>query len=72
MPVTVHAHDLPPNAGATTCAVDGARTVAEAVGLARLSLRTGVIILVNGRLASWETTLQDGDVIELLPAVGGG
>lgn len=38
----------------------------------RLPLRAAVMILVNGRLAGWETTLQDGDLVELLPAVGGG
>lgn len=68
--VTIHAPT--PSQAAASAAVEGARTVAEAVGMLRLSLRMVVIILVNGRLAGWETMLQDGDVIELLPAVGGG
>ncbi len=72
MSVVVKSHALIPAPAVTSAAVDGARTVAEAVGMLRLSLRTGVMILVNGRLASWETALQDDDVIELLPAVGGG
>jgi molybdopterin converting factor small subunit len=42
---------------------------AEAVGLAR---RTGLVILVNGRLADWKTALVDGDTVEFIPALGGG
>jgi sulfur carrier protein ThiS len=32
----------------------------------------GLAILVNGRLANWRTELQDGDVVRLLRAPGGG
>lgn len=72
MSITVQAHELTPTIGDASLTVDGARTVAEAVGMLRLPLRTAVIILVNGRLASWETPLRDGDLVELLPALSGG
>jgi molybdopterin converting factor small subunit len=49
-----------------------ATTVAEAAEAAGLTRRTGLVILVNGRLAEWRTQLVDGDVIEFMPALGGG
>jgi molybdopterin converting factor small subunit len=30
------------------------------------------VILVNGRLAEWHTALAEGDVVEFMPALGGG
>ena len=49
-----------------------ATTVAEAAEAAGLGRRTGLVILVNGRLAEWQTALSDGDTVEFLPALGGG
>ena len=49
-----------------------AATVAEAAEQAGLQTRTGLVILVNGRLAEWMTPLADGDVVEFMPALGGG
>ena len=31
-----------------------------------------LILLVNGRMAHWQTPLTDGDVLKLVPAIGGG
>jgi sulfur carrier protein ThiS len=49
-----------------------ARTVGEAVGQIDLPQTMGLVMLVNGRLAHWQTELQDGDVLQLLPVIGGG
>jgi sulfur carrier protein ThiS len=49
-----------------------ARTVGEAVSQLDLPQSMGLVMLVNGRLAHWQTELQDGDVLQLLPVIGGG
>lgn len=49
-----------------------ARSVAEAAQAIGLAPRTGLVILVNGRLADWYTPLAEGDVVEFMPALGGG
>jgi hypothetical protein len=40
----------------------------------RLDLPTaiGKIMLVNGRLANWDTPLQPGDVLQIVATAGGG
>jgi len=42
--------------------------------IARLSIPddTGLAILVNGRLAHWQTPLHNGDVVQLIPQISGG
>ncbi len=72
MSIIVKTFELTPASSGASFMVDGARTVAEAVGMLRLSVRAGVMVLVNGRLGGWDAALHDGDVVELLPAVGGG
>jgi sulfur carrier protein ThiS len=47
-------------------------TVGDVIERLRLPRATGLVILVNGRLAHWGTELRDGDTVELLPVVGGG
>ena len=47
-------------------------TVGDAVSRLTLARHQGLVILVNGRLAGWPTALHDGDVVRLLPALGGG
>ena len=49
-----------------------AATVAEAAERADIARRTGLVILVNGRIGDWQMALADGDVVEFLPALGGG
>jgi molybdopterin converting factor small subunit len=70
--VTLHAEDLLPGEATAVLAFDGPCTVGEAAQRLPLSRSTGLIILVNGKLAQWETALHDGDVVELIPALGGG
>ena len=45
---------------------DGDHSPSMAAGLGEL------ILLVNGRMAHWQTPLSDGDVLKLVPAIGGG
>jgi sulfur carrier protein ThiS len=49
-----------------------ASTVGEAVSQYDLSAAGEVLLLVNGRLAHWNTVLNEGDVLKLVPAIGGG
>jgi len=48
------------------------RTAGEAIERLRLPRDTSLVIMVNGRLADWSTQLHDGDVLQLVPAIGGG
>jgi len=48
------------------------RSVAEAVEQLALPESAAVAMLVNGRVAHWETRLHDGDVLTLLPVISGG
>jgi molybdopterin converting factor small subunit len=68
MTVTIHAEELLPASEVRL----KAETVAEAAERAGLQPRTGLVILVNGRLAEWMTPLAEGDVVEFMPALGGG
>ena len=70
--VTIHAEDLLPEGASPALILDGPCHVGEAVKRLPLPRFTGLMILVNGKLAGWETVLQDGDEIELIPALGGG
>lgn len=49
-----------------------ARTVGEAVAQLPMPPDMGLVMMVNGRLAHWNTELKDGDVLRLAPVVGGG
>ncbi|NOX62021.1 MAG: MoaD/ThiS family protein [Chloroflexi bacterium] len=52
--------------------IDNARTVGEAVAHLDLPEEMGLVILVNGKLAHWDTPLSDGDEIQLTPVISGG
>lgn len=49
-----------------------ASTVGEAVTQLDLVDTGELILLVNGRMAHWQTPLSDGDMLKLVPAIGGG
>lgn len=42
-------------------------TVGEAIERLDLPSSTGLAVLVNGHIAHWETTLHDGDSLQLVP-----
>ncbi|MDD5556078.1 MAG: MoaD/ThiS family protein [bacterium] len=50
---------------------DGA-TVRDAVRRAGIPEESPRIVMVNGRLATLDAALADGDAVSLFPAVGGG
>lgn len=47
-------------------------TVGEAIARLHLPRDVALIMMVNGRIAHWTTPLHDGDVLQLLPTIGGG
>lgn len=52
--------------------LDGVETVGAVLQQLQLPPDVALIIMVNGRIAYWTTPLQDGDVLQLLPTIGGG
>ena len=72
MRVTIHAEDLLAGDSSPVLILGDPCTIGEAVGRLPLSRSTGLMILLNGKLAQWETELRDGDEVELIPALGGG
>ena len=72
MSVTIEAAgSLKKHIGAGTTLQD-VYTVGEAVTQLALPEIGEVMMLVNGRLAYWQTELEDGDILKLVPAIGGG
>jgi molybdopterin converting factor small subunit len=53
-------------------ALSGVETVGQAVERLSLPSDVGIAMLVNGRVAHWNTVLRDGDLLTLLPAICGG
>jgi molybdopterin converting factor small subunit len=53
-------------------ALSDVETVGQAVERLSLPSDVGIAMLVNGRVAHWNTELHDGDVLTLLPAICGG
>lgn len=49
-----------------------ASNVGEALSQLDLPEDGELILLVNGRMAHWQTPLNDGDVLKLVPAISGG
>lgn len=72
MQVTVQAEGLVSGEAAAVLELNGASTVGDAARRLVLIRSTGLMILVNGKLAGWDTVLHDGDLVELIPALGGG
>lgn len=72
MRIAIHAEDLPAAQPVSELVLEAPATVGDAARLLTLRNSTGLMILVNGKIAQWNTLLNDGDVIELIPALGGG
>ena len=47
-------------------------TVGEAISQLNLPETGELLVLVNGRIAYWQTKLEDGDILKLVPAISGG
>jgi molybdopterin converting factor small subunit len=53
--------------------VQNADTVGEAVTQLNLpEMGTELMMVVNGRIAYWQTALDDGDTLQLIAAISGG
>lgn len=52
--------------------IQNVSTVGEAISQLALPDVGELMLLVNGKMAYWQTELQDGDVLKLVPAIGGG
>lgn len=52
--------------------LEGVRTVGQAIEQLHLPADVHLMMLVNRRIAHWTTELHDGDVLQLLPTIGGG
>ena len=52
--------------------LEDVRTVGEAVERLSLPESKGLVMLVNERLANWNTSLTDGDTLQLIPTIAGG
>lgn len=63
-PETTH---LPP--GST---LPDVATVGQAIERLALPEVGSLLMLVNGRMVQWHTELNDGDTLELIPAICGG
>ncbi len=72
MRVKIHAENLLPDRAPAVLTLDDACTVGEAASRLPLRRSTGLMILINGKLAQWDTLLRDGDEVELIAALGGG
>jgi molybdopterin converting factor small subunit len=52
--------------------LENVKTVGDVVERLKLPSHSGMIVLVNHQLASWGTELKSGDIVNLIPAIGGG
>ncbi|MBX3000360.1 MAG: MoaD/ThiS family protein [Caldilineaceae bacterium] len=53
-------------------AVEDVATVGQAIEQLALPPVGSMLMLVNGQMAHWQTPLEDGDTLELIPAICGG
>ncbi len=72
MIVYVEAYDFQPGKPRSRERIEDASTVAEVWARLGLGKSEGLVVLINGRLATWSSELQNGDVVRLLRAPGGG
>ena len=52
--------------------LEEAHTVGQAIEQLRLPPDVALMLLVNRKAAHWTTELHDGDVLRLMPTIGGG
>ena len=52
--------------------VQNVHTVGEAVIQLNLPEVGDMIMVLNGKIAYWNTELEDGDTLQLMPAISGG
>jgi molybdopterin converting factor small subunit len=52
--------------------LEAAPTVGQAIAQLQLPPDVALMMLVNRKAADWTTELHDGDVLRLMPTIGGG
>ena len=57
---------------ATGTVLEDVQTVGDAVEQLSLPRKMGLVMLVNERIANWNTPLADGDILQLIPTIAGG
>ena len=72
MIIYVEAHDFQPGKPPGRERLDDVHTIAEIWARLGLERSSGLVVMINGRLANWFSELRDGDVVQLLRAPGGG
>jgi molybdopterin converting factor small subunit len=72
MTVTVRAHGSLRDRIPSGARLDDVHTVGEAITRLAIPPDLGLAIMVNGHIANWNTTLADGDLLQLVPALAGG
>ncbi len=72
MPITLRVGGSLKRLAEPVTRIENARTVGEAVARLDLPEDIGLVILVNGKLAHWDTPLADGDEVHLVPVISGG
>jgi sulfur carrier protein ThiS len=72
MLVTIKAHGALRECIPANTTLDNVQTVGDAITRLDIPHSMGLAILVNGRLAHWQTQLHDGDTVQLVPQISGG
>ena len=72
MTVTVRAHGSLRDRIPTGTKLEDVCTVGEAIQRLAVPSELGLAIMVNGRIANWNTPLAHGDLLQLVPALSGG
>ena len=72
MPITIQPAGSIKRFVAPDSVLEHAQTVGEAIEQLDLPDNIGVVMMVNGRIAHWNTSLADGDVLQLIPTIAGG
>ena len=72
MTITVRAHGSLRELVPAGTKLEDVGTVGEAIQRLTLPSELGLAIMVNGRIANWNTPLAHGDVLQLVPALAGG
>ncbi|MFN8455059.1 MAG: MoaD/ThiS family protein [Anaerolineae bacterium] len=72
MPVFIEASETLRQVIPAGTTLERVQTVGEAISQLNLPRNLMPVVMVNGRLAHWNTEVRDGDVLKLLPPIAGG
>ena len=72
MTIIVQQGTDPNRRGFAETGLEGVQTVGQALARLALTRESGFVILLNGKVSHWNAELQDGDLVQLVPAAGGG